>query len=112
VRGEEERGEVGAEEDEDVKDRAAEGRSGAGIHVRRGQPCDGHGARSSLRVLGRSGRNKGPGGRAKIAPTSTETGSPEPVGGAGEYRLPSGVFSTRCLGSSPVLLGVGARLAG
>jgi hypothetical protein len=70
--GEEERGEVGGEEDDDVKDRAAEGDSGAGVHVRRGQPCDGHGARA-LRALGRSGRNKGPGGRAKIAPTTTST---------------------------------------
>lgn len=36
---EEERGQVRAKEDGDVKDRAAEGDSGAGVHVR-GQPCE------------------------------------------------------------------------
>ena len=53
--GEEERGEVGAEEQDDVKDRAAEGDSGAGVHVRRGQPCDGHGARACERLVGAGG---------------------------------------------------------
>nr|TKV91705.1 hypothetical protein SEVIR_9G115000v2 [Setaria viridis] len=79
--GEEERGQVGAEEEDGVEERAAERDARGGVRVR-GHPCDGdgHGSRSSVRVLHERAWSEPEEQKDRI-PRECR---PEPVEGAGD----------------------------